>query len=119
MIKDIISKKGNYAFLCKDKNHFKVCVRQTHDEGIVFSKSIPFGGRDLEPFVEGYDYIIENYIKHLSDSNVCALMKNTGDEIQFYSRDLNNSDGFFWNDWEVIDYTYLLRDVKLNNILND
>ena len=61
MIKDIISKKGNYAFLCKDKNHFKVCVRQTHDEGIVFSKSIPFGGRDLEPFVEGYDYIIENY----------------------------------------------------------
>jgi hypothetical protein len=114
-IRDIVSKKGNYAFLCKDHTHFKMCVKQAIDEGIVFSKTIGIGSK---PFIQDYDYIISNYTKHLSDNNVCALMKNTGYEIQFYSRDRsNNNYGFDWSEWEIIDWTSLMRNSKINEII--
>jgi hypothetical protein len=118
-IKDIVSKKGNYAFLCKDHTHFKMCVKQAIDEGIVFFKTFGNWHKDPHPDdIEGYDYIISNYTKHLSDNNVCALMKNTGYEIQFYSRDRsNNNYGFDWSEWEIIDWTSLMRNSKINEII--
>lgn len=112
-IKEIVSKKGNYAFLCKDHTHFKMCVKQASDEGIVFSKTLG----NHPSFIEDYDYIISNYTNHLSSNNVCALMKNNGREIQFYSRDLDDNYGFDWSEWEIIDYTGLIRDSKINEII--
>lgn len=112
-IKEIVSKKGNYAFLCKDHTHFKMCVKQASDEGIVFSTSL----NGVKPFIEDYDYIISNFTKHLSSNDVCALMKNTGHEIQFYARDLSDRLLFNWSDWEIINYTSLIRDSKINEIL--
>ena len=110
-IKEIVSKKGNYAFLCKDHTHFKMCVKQASDEGVVFSKSL-----SDQPFIEDYDYIMSNFTKHLSSNNVCALMKNNGYEIQFYARDIGDSYGFDWSTWEIIDYTSLIRNNKLNEL---
>jgi hypothetical protein len=119
IIKEIVSKKGNYAFLCKNHTHFKMCVKQAINEGIVFSKTFGNWHKDPHPnYIEGYDYIISNYTKHLSDNNVCALMKNTGYEIQFYSRDINSNHGFDWSEWEIIDWTSLMRDSKINEIIN-
>ena len=121
-IKEIVSKKGNYAFLCKDHTHFKMCVKQASDEGVVFSKSpngqLSFAGgiSSEQPFIEDYDYIMSNFTKHLSSNNVCDLMKNNGYEIQFYSRDIGNSYGFDWSEWEIIDYTSLIRNNKLNEL---
>lgn len=38
-IKEIIKEEGNYAFLCKDLNHFKLCIKQAFvDECIISSK---------------------------------------------------------------------------------
>ena len=110
-IKEIVSKKGNYAFLCKDHTHFKMCVKQASDEGVVFSKTL-----GEHPFIEDYDYIMSNFTKHLSSNNVCALMKNDGYEIQFYARDIGDSYGFDWSEWEIIDYTSLIRNNKLNQL---
>jgi hypothetical protein len=53
-IKEILSEKGNYAFLCKDHTHFKMCVKQASDEGVVFSKTL-----GEHPFIEDYDYIYQ------------------------------------------------------------
>jgi hypothetical protein len=116
-IKEIVSKKGNYAFLCKNHTHFKMCVKQAIDEGIVFSKTIGNWPKTTPKYIEDYDCIISNYTKHLGSNNVCALMKNTGYEIQFYSRDRSSNDGFDWNQWEIIDYTELMRDSKIDGIL--
>lgn len=116
-IKNIISKKGRYAFLCKDLIQFERCVRQAFDEGIVFSKSW-IGKSIKETLIEDYDYIMENFTKHLSDNNVCALMFNNGNEIQFYARDRSSSYGFNWDEWEVINYTSILREERIKEILN-
>ena len=116
-IKEIVSKKGNYAFLCKNLTHFKMCVKQASDEGVVFSKTIGTWHKTTPKYIEDYDYIISYYIEHLKTNNVCALMKNTGYEIQFYSRDRSSNDGFDWSEWEIIDWTTLMRDSKIDDIL--
>jgi hypothetical protein len=107
-IKEIIKEEGNYAFLCKDLNQFKLCLDQVFNEGIILQKN---------GYIENYQSIVNNYISHLGDENICCLFKNIGHEIQFYSRDQKDSDGFDWTQWKLINYTQLLRDLKLNKIL--
>jgi hypothetical protein len=104
-IKEIVSKKGKYAFLCKNRKNFKMCIKQAFDEGIVFSNT-------------NHHHLLYS----LDWDPTYLLMVNNGYEIKLYSRDiynsyLYNSYGFDWEEWEIIDWTILMRESKIDEIL--
>jgi len=119
MIKDLILKYKNVAFMCNTKNDFINFVEESSEE-IEYSMGIGLGHN--KRFVESKEYILDNHLKIPYNKKyiLIRLKRNEGyDEYQFYSRDSNTYNMF--NDWEkykTINYSYLLRKQKIKKIKN-
>jgi hypothetical protein len=132
MIRDIILEYTKVGFMCNTFDHFKLFIDNCKNEGIIFSK-----GRSIEE----YDNIFEKYTKYIrseSYQGVIALVmydypvfvakpEENKKEFQIYSRSiteyqiyLNDSKSDFYKDWhkfKMINYTEMIRDNKLKEIL--
>lgn len=148
MIKELVYENKNVAFFCSTLEHFRELIMESKKEGIVFSKTgyIEEDFKRYENNLhEGYSHIIlmVYYRYHISRSlSDFAIeqykngsktwlpfttpepftpdnFENYKEEIQFYVRSYKDYDTYNdWDKYKIIDYTQILRDIKLKEILN-
>ena len=130
MIRHSVIKYGMVGFICQSLDHFKKLIDDAKEEEITFSKI---------GFIENYDSLFEKYTKFVKkdDGGAIALiclasrMLESGEsknEFQFFSRSitdyqrfLRNDGSDYYHDWEkftMINYSEVIRDNKLKEILN-
>lgn len=119
MIKELLNENKNVAFLCGTLKQFRELISESRKEGIVFSKT-GYIEEDFKRYEinlqEGYPHVIlmvsNRYINHIE----LQLFK---DEIQFYVRSYKDYDNYTdWDKYKIVNYTELLRDIRLKEILN-
>jgi hypothetical protein len=119
MIKELVYENKNVAFFCSTLEHFRELIVESKKEGIVFSKN-GYIEEDFKRYEinlqEGYPHVIlmvsNSYINHIE----LQLFK---DEIQFYARSYKYYDTYNeWDKYKIVNYTELLRDIKLKETLN-
>ena len=115
MIKELILKYKNVAFICNNKNDFINFVEESTKE-IEFSKCL-VGGYENR-FVEDKEYLLKYHLRFNKMFILIIFVKKNGyDEYQFYSRDYLHYDMYTdWNKIEIIDYSKLLRKDKIEKI---
>lgn len=104
---------------------------ESKKEGIVFSKT-GWIEKDLKIyenyFHEGYPHIaLMVYNRYMISKDLSVpdieyelYPENYKDEIQFYSRSYKDYNTYTdWNKYKIVNYTQILRDIKLKEILND
>jgi len=121
IIKDLILQYKMIAFICNNKNDFCNFVEESTKD-IEYSKYLIGNGGvyvDKYKFVEDKNYI---YKYHLRFDKIIILIifkqENGYDEYQFYSRNFYDYDLYKdWDRYEIINYSYLLRNDKIKNII--
>jgi hypothetical protein len=130
MIKEILNthrgaypKGSKLAFKCGSTNGIRRFVDICYDEKIEFSKSLsPSSSKKPHVFEEilkdqnGYTTYLESFLEFDQDTVILFI---TPIEFQFYTR--RESDWLSYNDtneFEVLDFTALIRDEKLNKLLS-
>ena len=102
-----------YAFICDSINKFNYFLDLCDSEGIDFTdyNARPHYKRHY------YEYLKSEHIKHLSidSKKYFAIIYIIDGCYHFYSRD-NNEDYYDWYQMEIIDFTQILRDFKLNEL---
>lgn len=118
MIKDLILKYKNVAFICNNKNDSITFIEESTKE-IEFSKSL-LGGYENR-FIEDKEYLLQYHLR--SDKMIFLIwFKQDGgyDEYQFYSRELVDYDKYSdWEKSEIINYSQLLRIDKIKKLKNE
>lgn len=120
MIKEIIE-NGHTAFICDTFDHIKQFIEISKQEGITYQK---MGWK--ESYEQGF---FERYTQFLSTkhSSIILVRKiithmefGVTFEYQLYSRSNRDYDVYGdWDDYTFVNFTQILRDNKLNSILDE
>lgn len=114
MIKDLVLKYKDVAFLCNSKQEFVDFIECATKE-IIFSKT---------GYEEDKDYILNNYFNAEFYSYSKNKIAKKGYEFQFYARNYEHwtnpnkygGEGLHWEKFTIIDVTKFLRKQKLQKL---
>lgn len=118
MIKDLILKYKNVAFICNNRNDF-ICFIEESTKQIEYSKG-GIIGHDHR-WVEDKDYLLKYYLRP-NKTIILNLLVNKGEyeEYQFYSREYGDYSKYTdWDRYKIIDYSLLLRFEKVKKLKNE
>ena len=120
MLKELVLKHKNVAFLCNSMDDFIEFINLATDE-MVFSKTL----LNEVPFYENKEYLLKCHVEGLKkggingkpyDGKLYALIIYH-DEFQFYSRNYSESEMFGdWHEYEIFNFSLMLRKKKLEKI---
>jgi hypothetical protein len=120
MIKEIIE-NGNTAFICDTFKHIKQFIEISKQEGITYQK-MGWKESEEEDMFEKYTQFLST--KHSSiilvKKRMISMEFGVRFEYQFRSRTYRDYDVYGdWDDYTFVNFTQILRDNKLNSILDE
>lgn len=120
MIREIIE-KGSTAFVCDTFEHIKQFIEISKQEGITYQK---MGWKESEE-----EDMFEKYTQFLSTkhSSIILVKKRmigmefgVRFEYQFHSRTYRDYSVYHdWNDYTLVNFTQILRENKINSLLDE
>jgi len=116
MIRELILEHMSVAFVCQTIDHVRYFIHQSDKEKIIFSKSQGIHGI----YVEDTDMLLDQISRLKNPPFVILSIMKSEDEIQFYSRDdiIKYKDYYTdWDKYKMIDFTEIIRDKSIDDIL--
>lgn len=120
MIREIIE-KGSTAFVCDTFEHIKQFIEISKQEGIAYQK-MGWKESEEEDMFEKYTQFLST--KHRSiilvKKRMIGMEFGVRFEYQFHSRTYRDYSVYHdWNDYTLVNFTQILRDNKINSILDE